>query len=291
MTSGQRWALGALGLILVITAGWWALALWPVPGETPAWLSRARAVCFNATENGLPDASGWLLLIGQPLSMVGFLAVAWHRSLAGGLAALGRSIPGRAVLATAGLLVLAGLTASVVRVVRAERALEVELAAAEGPPSTYPRLDRPAPALGLVDQRGDTLTRAGLRGRPALVTFAFGNCETICPLVVKNALAARDRMPGSPRLVVVTLDPWRDIPSSLPRLAERWELGPDDRVLSGPVARVQRVLDAWGIARSRDPRTGDITHPALVYLVDASGTIGFASRGRVEELVALAGRL
>lgn len=291
---GEVWALAALGLILLVTAGWWALALWPVPGETPAWLSRARAVCFNATETGLPDASGWLLLIGQPSGMLAFLAVAWRRSLLGGLAVLARSHRGRAVLGVTALLVVAGLTASGVRVALAERAGAVELTAVDRLPSTYPRLDRPAPALGLVDQHGDTVTVADLRGRPTLLTFAFGECETTCPLVVANAMDARDRLPGgatAARVVVVTLDPWRDTPSRLPRLARRWDLGPGDRVLSGSVEGVQEVLDAWEIARSRDPRTGDITHPALVYVLDAAGRIAFASRGEMETLLALAGRL
>ena len=60
----QTAGVGALAFLLLVTAAWWALALLPVPGETPEWLARTRAVCFNATESGLPDASGWLLLIG-----------------------------------------------------------------------------------------------------------------------------------------------------------------------------------------------------------------------------------
>ena len=29
-----------------------------MPGETPEWLLRARAVCFNATDSGLPGRFG-----------------------------------------------------------------------------------------------------------------------------------------------------------------------------------------------------------------------------------------
>ncbi len=290
---GEAWALGALGLILVITAAWWALALWPVPGETPAWLARARAVCFNATETGLPDRSGWMLLFGQPLGMVAFLVVVWPGAVKGGIDALRRTVPGRFVLGWTVFMAIVGLTASAVRVAKAERAASVDLAAVERPPNAYPRLDREAPALGLLDQRGETVRVEDLRGRPTFVTFAFGNCETICPLVVRNVLDARDRLEGdvSPRLVVVSLDPWRDTPSSLPRLAERWELEAGDRVLSGDVERVQAVLDGWQIARKRDSRTGDITHPALVYLLGTDGRIAFAATGKVDELVALARRL
>ncbi|RMH17185.1 MAG: SCO family protein [Gemmatimonadetes bacterium] len=160
-------------------------------------------------------------------------------------------------------------------------------------PATYPRLDGPAPLVALVDQHGERFTIRDLRGRPALVTFAFGHCETVCPLVVHNALAARrrlaERRPGTPppALVVVTLDPWRDTPARLPTLFERWMLEEGDIALSGPVEQVNRALDAWGVVRQRDPATGDVVHPALVYVLDGSGRIAYASTGAVDQLVEL----
>jgi hypothetical protein len=57
-----RVALLALGAILVITASWWAMALWPVAASAPEWFLRTREVCFGATATGLPNAGGWLLL-------------------------------------------------------------------------------------------------------------------------------------------------------------------------------------------------------------------------------------
>ena len=45
--------LAALGLILLITAGWWALALWPIAVH-PGWLARTREVCFGTGLDGLP---------------------------------------------------------------------------------------------------------------------------------------------------------------------------------------------------------------------------------------------
>ncbi len=290
---GGRLALLALGAVLVITAGWWALALWPAPGATPEWLARARAVCFNAGPDGLPDVSGWMLLIGQPLGMLGFLAVVWPRPLARGLGWLGRRRAGQAALAATVLLVVAGLAGAGVRVARA--------AAADAPPrlpagmaaSDHPRLDRPAPALGLVDHRGERVDLSALEGRPALVTFAFGHCADICPLVVENARRARDEAwgPDGASLVVVTLDPWRDTPGRLPDLAERWQLGPGDHMLGGEVEEVEAVLDAWNVARERDTRTGDVAHPPLLYLVDATGTIAFATLSGKDVVVGLAERL
>ena len=70
-----RIAIAALAAIVAVTAAWWALALWPAGDTTPEWVLRTREVCFGTTEDGLPNAGGWLLLIGQPLGMVGFLAI------------------------------------------------------------------------------------------------------------------------------------------------------------------------------------------------------------------------
>jgi hypothetical protein len=90
--------VGALAFWLVVTAGWWALALWPVAGETPAWLLRARLVCFNAGESGLPDASGWLLLIGQPIGLLAVLMVVWGGAVRSGLRSLAAAPTGRVLL-------------------------------------------------------------------------------------------------------------------------------------------------------------------------------------------------
>jgi protein SCO1/2 len=161
------------------------------------------------------------------------------------------------------------------------------------PAADHPRLDRAAPPLGLIDQHGETVGLERLAGRPVLVTFAFGHCADICPLVVDNARRARDEAWGSDgaALVVVTLDPWRDTPARLPDLAERWRLGPGDHLLGGPVDEVEAVLDAWNMARERDPMTGDVAHPPLLYLVDAEGSIVFATLSGRETIVELARRL
>jgi protein SCO1/2 len=294
--------VGALAFWLAVTAAWWALALWPLPGETPAWLARTRAVCFNATETGLPDASGWLLLAGQPIGMLVVLLVIWGRSVRAGLGTLAAARAGRAVLAATVAAVVVGLGAAGARVVSASAPADSSPLGIGIPPDTYPRLDRDAPSLGLVDQHGQPLDLARLQGRPALVTFAFGGCKTVCPLVVRDALEAQRRQrerarplegsgdPRVPQVVVVTLDPWRDTPARLDHIATHWKLDEGGFVLSGGVDAVNDVLDAWNVARERDESSGDLAHPPLVYVLDASGRIAYAASGGVETLVALLDR-
>jgi len=291
LESDQRWALLALGAIGVVTIGWWALALWPVPGN-PEWLTRARTVCFNSGPDGMPDVSGWILLIGQPLGMLGFLLVVWSGPVFGGLGVLSSRSSGRLVLCAAGVVLIGGLFGVSLRVGQASARATAPRLADLVPAADVPRLDRAAADLGLVNQRGEIVSLADLAGRPAIVTFAFGHCADICPMVVSGARRARDRLREAGRIaangsirkyeedlpiVVVTLDPWRDTPARLGELAERWEVGPRDHVLSGSVDEVEAVLDAWNVARQRDPFTGDIAHPALVYVLDGEGRIAFAT--------------
>lgn len=284
------WPLGAVGFILAVTASWWALALWPAAGA-PEWLERTRSVCFNITESGLPDAKGWLLLLGQPPSMIGLLLVGWGREVRESFVHLASSGGGRTLLGAAVVAVFSGFATAGFRVADA-RLPGVQLPA--GPAGVdQPRLDRPWPhTTGLVDQAGVPFSRGLLEAGPAMVTFAFGHCETVCPAVVHQALAARTDLSAEVPIVVITLDPWRDTPSRLDDLLRRFDLDPSlDHVVSGTVDAVQAALDAWGVERRRDMRTGDIVHPSLVYLVAAEEGIAYLSRGARPELVALGERL
>ena len=300
---GVRGAMTALVALSVITVAWWALALWPVEGVPPAWLERARAVCFNAGPSGLPDPSGWLLLVGQPIGMLAVLMVVAGDAVRAGLRRALASPAGRLGMTVAAGVFLAGVVLAVVRVADAPRDAEWLAAASERVPSSYPRLDRPLPEVtGLVDQRGDVFDWQRVAGRPALLTFGFGHCATVCPMTVMNARQVQNRFRADGRemaLVVITLDPWRDTPARLPALARQFHLGArgegdaeriESYLLSGPVGNVNAALDALQVARARVADTGDIVHPSLVFLLDAKGTIIYAASGHADLIEELARR-
>ena len=272
-------ALGALTTILTITAVWWALALWPLPGDAPTWLLRTRAVCFGSVSNGMPTTAGWMVLIGQPIYMLATLWLVSGHTVAAGLRRLAGFPAGRHLLRGSALVVGAGLVAAGVRVAGAATVAAPASSSAVSP-ADMPRLDRAAPPLALVDQTGQQVTLAQFRGRPVFVTFAFGHCETVCPLIVHDLLRTQREAPqlGAP-LLIVTVDPWRDTPARLAGIAKQWRLGANAHVLSGPVADVERTLDQWSVGRERSLRTGDVTHPALVYVIDRTGRIAFAVSG------------
>ncbi len=278
------WPLGTVAFVLLVTAAWWTLALWSVPGA-PDWLERARSVCFNLGESGLPDRAGWLVLFGQPPAMFAALMVGWGREIRESVRHLVSSGSGRIVAAAVAGASIAGLSLAGARVVSA-RAPEAEWGAIAST-SRPVRIDRPWPEHSeLVDQRGEAFGLERLTGRPAFVTFAFGHCASICPAVVHQTLAAREELGVDWPVVVFTLDPWRDTPGRLLAVARHFGLDEArDHLVGGEVAEVEAALDAWGIARTRDTRTGDIVHAGLVYGIEADGTIAYAATGGRGQLV------
>ena len=271
-------ALTTLVAILVVTAAWWALALWPVGAASPAWLVRTRAVCFGTAATGLPDAGGWILLVGEPLGMLVALTVMWGDSVRADLQRLLRHPLGRFVGTCLVLAVAVGMFGAARRVAEARGVGQRESFVAIAP--LPPRTAAAAPAFALVDQHARATTLGDVRGQWAIVTFAFGHCETMCPLIVHDVLRARrEQKAADVPLFVITLDPWRDTPDRLASMAAGWELGPGDRVLSGDITRVNATLDAWGIARRRDENTGNIEHGSTVVVIDPDGHVAWRIEG------------
>jgi len=275
-------ALAVVVFIAAVTASWWALALWPMPATTPGWLVRTRLACFGTAADGLPNAGGWLLLVGEPLGMLGLLSVVWGDALREGIHGLTRAWWGRGLLACAAVCLLSG-AGWVGHRVREARGQPFDATAGAAPVA----LDAPAPPLRLVDQHGDTIALGHFPGRPVLVVFAYGHCETVCPVIVHDLLEAGQQLRGrAPELLIVTLDPWRDTPARLPAIAEGWGLAARGHVLSGPVEAVERVLDDWGVGRARDRTSGEVAHQRLAYLVGADGRLAYRLDGSTAAVVA-----
>ena len=261
--------LAALAAILVITAAWWALALWPLPADTPAWLEQARLACFGSRRDTLPSPAGWLLLIGEPVALTAMLVIVWPRTRRHAIA----------LMAPAAVVAVAAVTMRV-------GSLQGEPFDPVASDPAPVRLDREAPPLALTDQHGRRVTLEDFRGRTVLVVFAFAHCATVCPVIVHDAVEATRAVAGSV-LLIVTLDPWRDTPARLPAIAQRWALGPSAHVLSGAPAEVEQVIDAWEYPRRRDPSTGDLTHATFVYIVDRAGRLAWQAPGREAAMRAL----
>jgi cytochrome oxidase Cu insertion factor (SCO1/SenC/PrrC family) len=293
LSTEEAVALAGLMFMFVVTAAWWALALWPV-SNAPFWLERTRYVCFGVGGSGLPDAGGWIGLIAGPLGMLTILLVGYRSSFGTLLVRARTSVPIAAVFAVLALGTLALVGGAGARVMLDTGAVYAQ--SDDGlPPDTYPRLDWDTPPLELLAHDGAVRSLASLGGRPVIVTFAYAHCSTICPLIIRDALDAQRalRADGIPAAVlVVTLDPWRDTPSRLKDMAASW--GFEDGhawLLGGSVSDVESTLDAWRVPRQRDPLNGEVTHPSLAYIVDVDGTLAYASNGGAAALASLVQRL
>ena len=264
-----------LGLWLTSTLVWWAFAFMPLPAQPPAWLTAARVACFGPMDTGLPGAAGWMMLVLAPLSFLVAIGVLWGSELPSSLrqAARRRAGPGLfAVLALATIVegVWVGQRVQAAWAVTAWSPSPLDDAAL---PEAYPRQTAPAPHFTLVDQHGAAVSLASLRGRPVVLTFVFAHCQTMCPFIVATLKRAA---PEGAAVLLVTLDPWRDTPSSLAGIARQWELPALFRVLSSRTASdVLHVAEAYGVGFQRNDKTGDIVHPGLVVLIDADGRLGY----------------
>ena len=276
----SRWPPVVLVATWAVTAmAWWAVAFWPADDAAAAWLTQARYVCFGARPGGLPDAWGWMVLFVGPGLLLAAVVVTWGDELRTTFAQLGRAAGARALM----LLVATAFVAELGWVAYRVRAVDAQARfdpnpAVEGPlPEGYLRTEKALPPFNLTDQRGEKVGWATFGGQPVIVAFVFAHCANVCSMLLKDTLAAaRELDPARTAILFVTLDPWRDTVASLPGLAERWGLPANARLVSGPPAEVTALTDAFGVPWQRDPNTGDITHPALVFVVDGHGQLAYA---------------
>jgi cytochrome oxidase Cu insertion factor (SCO1/SenC/PrrC family) len=273
--------VAALALVLWIVAGlfWWAFAFMPLPLAPPPWLGAARAACFGTTASGLPDAAGWLLLAVAPVTLLAGILAVWGREVRALLRSAPRTPVGRAAIVLLAVAVAVEGTWVGAKIRTAWRITDVEAAVAGVAaelPRDYPRGTAAAADFTLVDHHGARVTLSAFRGRPVVLTFVFAHCATLCPALVETAKRAVDG-DGRAVLLLVTLDPWRDTPSALPAIARQWRLPASAHLLSARNAgTVTDVARAYVVPFNRDEATGDIAHPAVVFVVDADGRLAYA---------------
>lgn len=139
-----------------------------------------------------------------------------------------------------------------------------------GPPALYGQVvwaaaGRQAPAFLLPDQRGATVSLAGLRGRAVLLAFVDPLCATGCRREGMELVAAqRDTAPAArPALLIVSVNP-RATSADAAVAGRAWGLGRDWHWLVGGIARLEPVWRAYGVERAGRGST-------VVYVIDRLG--------------------
>lgn len=266
--------LPLLGLVQLLL-----LALLVVPAEAGV-LSRfaedMKVWCFgyDPATGGLQPAYV-LMVVVDPAILAGLVTVVWWRPLT----RIMRRLPWALLPYGAGALVLTSAIA-----LAAVGLWGVEQAEAVDPtefPADRLRVSLPAPPVEeLVDQDGRPVRLEDLRGRVVVLTAVYATCGYTCPMILGQARAALDALTPAERaeitVVGVTLDPERDDPAAMKRMADGQEVSaPTFRLLTGAPERVNRALDAMGIARRRDPATGVIDHSNVFLLLDRDGRVAY----------------
>ena len=146
---------------------------------------------------------------------------------------------------------------------------------------------KPAPALPgdsiyqlplpLTDSNGQTRDWRTLRGKPHLVAMFYTSCQYICPLIVESGKAVeRQLTPAQQKklgVVLISMDPARDDPAALKKVAEQRKLDTTRWTLASPPAgEVRAVAGVLGI-RYRLLADGEFNHSSALILVDANGRI------------------
>ena len=129
----------------------------------------------------------------------------------------------------------------------------------------------------LADQAGKRQPWRAQRGKPRLVAMFYTSCQYICPLIVESGKAVeRQLTPAQQKklgVVLISMDPARDDPAALKKVAEQRKLDTTRWTLASPPAgEVRAVAGVLGI-RYRLLADGEFNHSSALILVDANGRI------------------
>jgi protein SCO1 len=153
-------------------------------------------------------------------------------------------------------------------------------ASAFAAPATAPPLPKDSVyqlRLPLTDQHGKTSDWRGHRGEPQVVAMFYTSCQYICPLIVDSGKAVEHALTpaeqGKLRFMLVSMDPKRDTPAALMKVAKQRKLDPARWSLASPHADdVRDVAGVLGV-RYRELADGEFNHTSALVLLDRDGRI------------------
>ncbi len=118
------------------------------------------------------------------------------------------------------------------------------------------------PPVTLIDSNGRQVALPSLvdRDGPVVFQFIFTTCTTICPVMSATLAGAHSKLKGV-RIVSVTIDPEHDTPARLQEYARSLKASPDWFFLTGNIADIIAVQDAF-----RANRGNKMRHVPLTFL-------------------------
>ena len=128
-----------------------------------------------------------------------------------------------------------------------------------------------------TDQDGHAFRLADGRGQVRLATMFYTSCRYFCPLIIDSAKGVEHALTPAERarlsFLLVSLDPDRDDPAALKRIATKRRLDPARWTLARTeAAGVRRTAAVLGI-RYRALADGEFNHSSALVLLDSEGRL------------------
>jgi len=127
------------------------------------------------------------------------------------------------------------------------------------------------------DQNGQAVKLTALAGQPAVLTFIYTSCPSVCPLTVARMQQLEATLPPAARqrvrFVLVSLDPGHDTPARLKQFSRAHHLDPQHWLLLNGENGAVRDLAAALDTHYRPLAGGNFAHDPTVYILDAAGVL------------------
>ena len=131
------------------------------------------------------------------------------------------------------------------------------------------------PDVSLIDQHGNAVSLASLKGKPVLVNFIYASCPSICPMLTAKMVAIAQKLGpalgADATIVSITIDPEHDTPAELAKYAKSHDADHSGWLfLTGTTAQVDQVMALFNLRRTRE-NDGSITHSIEAFLLGPDG--------------------
>jgi len=127
----------------------------------------------------------------------------------------------------------------------------------------------------LMDQHGDTVTEAELKGHPSAIFFGYTFCPDVCPTTLFEMTGWLEKLgPDADKLGVyfVSVDPERDTQETLAEYLSAFD--PRITGLTGTPEAVAELVKGYRVYARKVPLDSGgylMDHTATIYLIDSDG--------------------
>lgn len=142
--------------------------------------------------------------------------------------------------------------------------------------------------LSWKDQNGKTTKLSDFRGSYVVLTMAYTECKSACPVTFSRLKKIEDELLKAKKradFVVVSFDPTRDTTEQLSHFITMHELnGAHWHLLTGTPDAIRKMSVALGISYQEDKKTKEFSHSNKIVLLSREGTIATEVEGLASDL-------